>query len=186
MNARDEATRSLWMRVEVLPDAPMAEGSLTADTVIVGSGIAGLSAAHELASAGHKVIVVDRGSIAGGMTSRTTAHLAPICDDAISSLIDLRGEEMAKLFQQSQEAAVDRIEAIVDELGHRLRLQAVGRLSLSSGGDETRRGEEAARQGVRRRTEGRRRGRACQGRAVRTASRPRRRCAIRARRPSIR
>ena len=62
------------------------------------------------------MIVVDRGSIAGGMTSRTTAHLAPICDDAISSLIDLRGEEMARLFQQSQEAAVDRIEAIVGEL----------------------------------------------------------------------
>lgn len=117
MNARDEATRSLWMGVEVLPDAPVAEGSFTADTVIVGSGIAGLSAAHELAAVGHKVIVVDRGSIAGGMTSRTTAHLAPICDDTISSLLDLRGEEMAKLFQQSQEAAVDRIEAIVHELG---------------------------------------------------------------------
>ena len=116
MNARDEATRSLWMRVEVLPDAPTAKGALTADTVIVGSGIAGLSAAYELAAAGQKVIVVDRGSIAGGMTSRTTAHLAPICDDAISSLIDLRGEEMARLFQQSQEAAVDRIEAIVAEL----------------------------------------------------------------------
>ena len=116
MNARDEATRSLWMRVEVLPDASAAKGALTADTVIVGSGIAGLSAAYELAAAGQKVIVVDRGSIAGGMTSRTTAHLAPICDDTISSLIDLRGEEMARLFQQSQEAAVDRIEAIVGEL----------------------------------------------------------------------
>ena len=117
MNARDEATRSLWMRVEVLSDAPAAKGALTADTVIIGSGIAGLSAAYELAAAGHKVIVVDRGGIAGGMTSRTTAHLAPICDDAISSLIDLRGEEMARLFQQSQEAAVNRIEGFVSELG---------------------------------------------------------------------
>lgn len=116
MNAHDEATKSLWMRVEVMPDAPAAEGALTADTVIVGSGIAGLSAAYELAADGNKVIVVDRGAIAGGMTSRTTAHLAPICDDTISGLIDLRGEEMARLFQQSQEAAVDRIEAIVGGL----------------------------------------------------------------------
>ncbi len=83
------------------------------DTVIVGAGIAGLSAAYELANAGHNVIVLDRGAIAGGMTSRTTAHLAPICDDGLSSLIKLRGEETAALFQQSQEAAVDRIEAIV-------------------------------------------------------------------------
>lgn len=117
MNASDEATRSLWMPVDILSDAPAAEGSLTADIVIVGSGIAGLSAAYELASGGHRVIVLDRGAIAGGMTSRTTAHLAPICDDGISSLIDLRGEEMARLFQQSQEAAVDRIEAIVNDLG---------------------------------------------------------------------
>jgi glycine/D-amino acid oxidase-like deaminating enzyme len=97
-------------------DAPTGKGALTADTVIVGSGIAGLSAAYELAAACQMVIVVDRGAIAGGMTSRTTAHLAPICDDAISSLIVLRGEEMAPAVQQSQEAAVDRIEAIVAEL----------------------------------------------------------------------
>jgi glycine/D-amino acid oxidase-like deaminating enzyme/nitrite reductase/ring-hydroxylating ferredoxin subunit len=119
MNASDERTKSLWMRTEVLAGAGVLKGSRSADTVIVGSGIAGLSAAYELVQAGHKVIVIDRGSIAGGMTSRTTAHLAPICDDALSSLIDLRGEEMARLFQQSQEAAVDRIEAIVGELGIR-------------------------------------------------------------------
>jgi predicted NAD/FAD-binding protein len=107
------------MRVEVLPDAPVAQGALTADTVIVDSGVAGLSAAYELTSAGRKVIVVDHGSIAGGMTSRTTAHLAPICDDAISSLIDLCGDDMARQFQKSQETAVDRVEAIVDD-GDRL------------------------------------------------------------------
>ena len=119
MNASDERTKSLWMRVEVLPNAAQLDGSLKADTVIVGSGIAGLSAAYELAEAGQKIVVVDRGSIAGGMTSRTTAHLAPICDDGLSTLIDLRGVDMAKLFQQSQQAAVDRIEAIVDQLAIR-------------------------------------------------------------------
>ncbi len=64
------------------------------------------------------VIVLDRGAIAGGMTSRTTAHLAPICDDGVSALIKLRGEDMARLFQDSQEAAVDRIEAIVESARH--------------------------------------------------------------------
>lgn len=113
MNVRGEATKSLWMRVEVAPDAPRLKGRLACDTVIVGGGIAGLSVAYELATAGRSVIVIDRGPIAGGMTSRTTAHLTPVCDDTISALIKLRGEETAKLFQQSQEAAVDRIEAIV-------------------------------------------------------------------------
>lgn len=117
MNANGEQTQSLWMKVEVDPDAPRFSGKQSCDTVIIGSGIAGLSVAYELARVGHKVIVIDRGPISGGMTSRTTAHLAPICDDGLSTLINLRGEEMARLFQQSQEAAVARIEQIVAELG---------------------------------------------------------------------
>jgi glycine/D-amino acid oxidase-like deaminating enzyme/nitrite reductase/ring-hydroxylating ferredoxin subunit len=112
MNAEREATRSLWMQQEV-GDAPQLEGSQRCDTVIVGAGIAGLSVAYELAMAGRTVIVIDRGAICGGMTSRTTAHLAPICDDGVSALVKIRGEETARLFQQSQEAAVDRIEQIV-------------------------------------------------------------------------
>ncbi|RUT82806.1 FAD-binding oxidoreductase, partial [Mesorhizobium sp. USDA-HM6] len=116
MNARAELTRSLWMKVAVYPDAPKFSGKKSCDTVIIGAGIAGLSIAHELANIGQKVIVIDRGTIAGGMTSRTTAHLAPICDDGLSALINLRGEDVARLFQQSQEAAVARIEENVSEL----------------------------------------------------------------------
>ncbi len=117
MNVSGEHTKSLWMGMSVFADAAVLEGQLKADTVIVGSGMAGLSAAYELAGAGQKVIVVDRGRVVGGMTSRTTAHLAPICDDGISTLIDLRGVNMARLFQESQAAAVDRIEAIVKQHG---------------------------------------------------------------------
>lgn len=116
MNGSGERTKSLWMSVDVDLDAPRLKGDLQCDTVVVGSGIAGLSTAYELACEGRDVIVIDRGPIAGGMTSRTTAHLAPICDNAISALINLRGEEIAQLFQQSQEAAVARIEATVEEL----------------------------------------------------------------------
>jgi hypothetical protein len=48
MNASDELTRSLWMDVAVA-DAPQLSDQLQVDTVIVGSGIAGLSIAYELA-----------------------------------------------------------------------------------------------------------------------------------------
>src|SRR5436309_3071090 len=101
------------MQVEVEPNAPQLDGTLRCDTVVIGAGIAGLSVAYELAAAGTSVIVIDRGAIAGGVTSRTTAHLAPVCDDGVSTLIKLRGEDMARGFQESQEAAVARIEAIV-------------------------------------------------------------------------
>jgi glycine/D-amino acid oxidase-like deaminating enzyme len=78
----------------------------------VGSGIAGLSTAYELSERGRSVIVIDRGPIAGGMTARTSAHLAPLCDDLMSEMQKIKGEDQSKLFYESQAAAVDRIEEI--------------------------------------------------------------------------
>src|SRR5437899_11807207 len=83
---------------------------------VIGAGIGGISVAYELALAGRKVVLVDRGRLLGGMTSRTTAHLAPICDDGLSALVDMRGESLARGFQASQQAAVDRIEQHVAKL----------------------------------------------------------------------
>ena len=60
----------------------MAAATLGAGRVI-GSGIAGISTAYELCKLGMSVMVIDRGPIAGGMTSRTSAHLAPLCDDLV-------------------------------------------------------------------------------------------------------
>ncbi len=117
MNGKRERSRSVWMDVEVAPKAEPLRSDHSADVAIVGSGIAGLSIAYELAERGLSVVVLDRGEIAGGMTARTTAHLAPICDDSLAELLSMRGQELARGFQASQSAAVDRIEAIQEELG---------------------------------------------------------------------
>src|SRR4029077_19334406 len=108
----DRRTRSLWMDVEVAPQAPSLASDRTCDTVIIGTGIAGISTAYELATNGQKVILIDRGDIARGITARTTAHLAPLCDDLTAEMIKLRGEELSRAFYESQAAAIDRIEEI--------------------------------------------------------------------------
>src|SRR5215207_8350312 len=113
-NPFDRRSRSLWMDVDVAPNARQLEGDPSADTIIIGSGIAGISTAYELAIAGQKVIVVDRGAIAGGITARTSAHLAPLCDDLTSEMIKLRGEDIARAFYESQAAGIDRIEEIAE------------------------------------------------------------------------
>lgn len=111
-NYSDLRSKSLWMDIEVAPNAGPLVGDHSCDVVIAGSGIAGISTAYELAVKGLQVIVVDRGRIAGGITARTTAHLAPLCDDLTSEMIKLRGEQTSRAFYESQAAAVDRIEAI--------------------------------------------------------------------------
>src|SRR5437588_9808637 len=111
MNVMDEHTRSIWMDVGVANVAPLA-GLERADLVVVGSGIAGLSVAYELAGRGRSVIVLDRGRIGSGMTARTTAHLVSALDDLYTKLTSARGRDVARLVYQSQAAAINRVEAI--------------------------------------------------------------------------
>jgi glycine/D-amino acid oxidase-like deaminating enzyme/nitrite reductase/ring-hydroxylating ferredoxin subunit len=108
----DRRSKSLWMDVDVAPDSAPLQGDRECDVAVIGSGIAGMSTAYELARDGRRVMVVDRGRIAGGITARTSAHLAPLCDDLTSAMISLRGEDISRLFYESQAAAVDRIEEI--------------------------------------------------------------------------
>lgn len=113
MNILAETTKSLWMDTAPWPRHPTLKTDLACDVVIVGAGIAGMSCAYELSQRGQQVVLIDRGKVGGGVTSRTTAHLTPFCDDTTRAMIDLRGEDVARLFYQSQAAAVDRIKEIV-------------------------------------------------------------------------
>lgn len=114
MNVENERSRSLWMQA-ARPRVRPLSSDLRIETLVVGGGIAGLSTAYELTRRGHEVAVVDRGTIAGGMTARTSAHLACEIDDLYAEVIEAHGEEAARRYLESQRAAVDRIEAICGE-----------------------------------------------------------------------
>lgn len=111
MNVEQERSRSVWME---RPDPVLTpyRGDGETDALVIGAGMAGLSTAYELAAAGRKVMVLDRGRFARGMSARTTAHLAFACDDGFAELTKGHGEEAARCWYESQAAAVDRIEAI--------------------------------------------------------------------------
>lgn len=117
MNVADERSRSLWMDETPAIDAGPILANERCDVVIVGSGIAGLSCAYELARFNKSVIVIDRGPIGSGMTARTTAHLASALDDYYFELIRTRGEDHGRLYHESQVAAINRIEAICRDEG---------------------------------------------------------------------
>lgn len=117
MNVADEASRSIWMEEGPAINALALTADIDCDVAIVGGGIAGLSTAYELARRGRQVVVIDRGRIGGGMTARTTAHLSSELDDRYFELVDARGEDEARLYYESQAAAVDRIETVCREEG---------------------------------------------------------------------
>lgn len=103
---------SLWKAETPPQNYPRLNEDVSCDLLVIGSGIAGLSSAYEAARFGAKVVVIDRGEITGGMTARTTAHLASELDDYYSELIRVVGEDQARLYRESQEAAINRVEAI--------------------------------------------------------------------------
>lgn len=96
---------------------PGLTGDARADVVVVGSGIAGLSIAYELARQGRSVIVIDRGRLGCGMTVRTTAHLASELDDYYHALIEVHGDAEARRYHESQVAAINRIGAVCRDEG---------------------------------------------------------------------
>src|SRR4051794_562747 len=107
MNASLERSRSLWGTSADAPNASPLHSDCTTGVAVVGAGIAGLSTAYELARAGEKVVILDRGLIGGGMTARTTAHLASALDDYYHVLIEARGIEVARQVCRAQADAIN-------------------------------------------------------------------------------
>lgn len=110
-NARSEHSRSFWMELEA-PDYQKLGRAIEAEVVVIGAGIAGLSAAYDLTKQGFFVVVLDKGAIGGAMSVRTSAHLSYELDDYYYKLVERRDEASARAYYDSQKAAVDRIEAI--------------------------------------------------------------------------
>ena len=109
VNALSEKSVSLWMTIKPLRE-PALDRPISVDVAVIGSGIAGASAAYELSLAGLSVAVLDRGILGRGITARTSAHLTFQSDDLYQEVIARRGLQAAKIHYRSQRAAVDRIE----------------------------------------------------------------------------
>ncbi|MFJ4831809.1 FAD-dependent oxidoreductase [Streptomyces sp. NPDC088747] len=118
MDKRTGEQRSYW--IETAPPGtahPPPAADLTVDVAVVGAGIAGLSAAWELARSGRSVAVLEADRIAAGVTGHTTAKLTALHTLIYDKLRRTRDVEAAKLYGRSQTEAIEHAAAVVDELG---------------------------------------------------------------------
>src|SRR5436305_9459587 len=113
MQPTSGTTTSVWMATADTPTEKPLDKDTTANVVVVGAGIAGLTVGYLLAQEGKAVMVLDDGPIGGGMTARTTAHLTNALDDRFYELERLFGESGSRLAAQSHTTAIDRVEKIV-------------------------------------------------------------------------
>ncbi|MDQ3179830.1 MAG: FAD-dependent oxidoreductase [Acidobacteriota bacterium] len=107
-------TVSYWQASEDgLQNESLGE-SIETDVCIIGGGISGLTTAYLLTKAGKKVVVIDDGTIGGGETSRTTAHLSNALDDRIYRIEKWHGADKARPAVESHAAAIGEIERIAE------------------------------------------------------------------------
>ena len=87
--------------------------NISADIVIIGGGIAGLSTAYILSEKGKSVVVIEDGFIGSGETGHTTAHITHALDDRYFNLEKLFGKDGAAMAAASHTKAIDFIESVV-------------------------------------------------------------------------
>ncbi len=85
------------------------------DVAIVGGGIAGLTAAFLLKRAGKKVAVIEAEAIASKASGRTTAKITSLHQLVYAELIEKYGEEKARIYAESNQAALEQIVSLIEE-----------------------------------------------------------------------
>lgn len=108
--------KTYWQRDGSLPSFQKLNRSMTADVLIVGAGVTGLTAAYLLSKQGRAVTVIDAGQPGNGETCRTTAHLTEVIDSGYAEIESFHGEKNARLAFDSQRAAIRFIEHTIGAL----------------------------------------------------------------------
>jgi glycine/D-amino acid oxidase-like deaminating enzyme/nitrite reductase/ring-hydroxylating ferredoxin subunit len=108
---------SYWNTNAHLPHYPKLDRDLDADVVVIGGGLTGLTTAYLLKRAGRRVVLLERGRLAGVDTNSTTAHLTCVVDLPPSSLIKTFGEDHARAVWDAGMAAISQIADTLDDEG---------------------------------------------------------------------
>ena len=106
---------SFWLETSPATDFPKLDKRLKVDVVILGGGIAGITAATLLKEAGHTVAVIEADRIVKGVTVGTTAKISMAPNMIYNNLILNLGKAKAQDFANANIKAVEKIADIVRE-----------------------------------------------------------------------
>ncbi len=115
-SSRPRQPRSLWIASTPQTSYDALHDGLEVDVAVVGGGIAGITAAFLLKRAGKSVAVVDAKRILHGATGYTTAKVTAAHSTVYATLAKKFGEEGARIYAAANEAALEFIAGVVDEL----------------------------------------------------------------------
>ena len=90
--------KSIWETFNIKVKSSNIKNELTTDILIIGGGITGLSVAYFLKDSKEKIVLIDKGNIGSGITSKTTAKVSYFQGDIYNALTNKFNENTAKLY----------------------------------------------------------------------------------------
>lgn len=119
-------TNSVWTEdSETAPRHKRLEGEIRVDVAVVGGGITGVTAAYLLKQAGRSVALVESRRVGKGESGKTTAHLTEVLDERYQRLLGKFGVKGARLINESQREALERIAGLTERLRIRCDFERV-------------------------------------------------------------
>ena len=97
---------SIWSDEVSLPHFPKLDGDVRTDVLIVGGGMAGILCAYFLQEAGVKYVLLEKDTIAGGVTRYTTAKITAQQGLCYQQLYRRLGKEKTAMYLQANEDAL--------------------------------------------------------------------------------
>ncbi len=106
-----ESSRATWYEATraARPDHPRLGFDLDVDVCVVGAGLAGLTAAREVARRGWSVAVLEGGRIAEAASGRNTGFVLPGYSESIDSMVERIGLDHTKQLWALSEQGVDYV-----------------------------------------------------------------------------
>ncbi|WP_246031574.1 FAD-dependent oxidoreductase [Salibacterium salarium] len=104
-----------WRDTIELPEFDALENDESADVVIVGGGITGITAAYLLSKEGKEVVLLEANNLLNGTTGHTTAKITAQHGLIYDEFIQHLGKTKARLYYESQSEALEFIKQTINE-----------------------------------------------------------------------
>jgi glycine/D-amino acid oxidase-like deaminating enzyme/nitrite reductase/ring-hydroxylating ferredoxin subunit len=108
---------SCWVASAPRTDYPSLAGNTDCDVVVIGAGIAGLTAALQLCEAGKSVVVLEAREVGRQVTGRSTAKITTQHALIYKQLLASVGREQAQAYAEVNRLAVARIGEWIERFG---------------------------------------------------------------------
>src|SRR6266545_4204693 len=107
----------VWIDDTPIQKFPKLQRDISADVLVVGAGVTGITVAYLLKKAGSTVALIERERVASIDTGHTTAHLTYVTDVQLQELAGNFGNDHAQAAWDAGAAAIDEIQRIAWEEG---------------------------------------------------------------------